>query len=82
MVIRRPAPLYAGLLVALGVTWAIPPGSLLTLSPVPRFLAALIIAFAPIILANMVFSQRFRIRFVVTQASGRVNFFYCLSTVH
>ncbi len=60
VVIRRPALLYAGLLVALGVTWAIPPGSLLTLSPVPRFLAAVIIAFAPIFLANMVFSQRFR----------------------
>ncbi len=60
VVIRRPALLYAGLLVALGVTWAIPPGSLLTLSPVPRFLAAVIIAFAPIFFANMVFSQRFR----------------------
>ncbi len=60
VVIRRPALLYAGLLVALGVTWAILPGSLLTLSPVPRFLAAVIIAFAPIFFANMVFSQRFR----------------------
>ena len=60
VVIRRPALLYAGLLVALGVTWAIPPGSLLTLSPVPRFVVAVIIAFAPIFLANMVFSQRFR----------------------
>ena len=60
VVIRRPALLYAGLLVALGVTWAIPPGSLLSLSPVPRFVVAVIIAFAPIFLANMVFSQRFR----------------------
>ncbi len=60
VVIRRPALLYAALLVALGVTWAIPPGSLLTLSPVPRFVVAVIIAFAPIFLANMVFAQRFR----------------------
>ena len=60
VVIRRPALLYASLLVALGVTWAIPPGSLLSLSPVPRFLVAVVIAFAPIFLANMVFSQRFR----------------------
>ena len=60
VVIRRPALLYAGLLVALGVSWAIPPGSLLTLSPLPRFVVAVIIAFAPIFLANMVFSQRFR----------------------
>jgi len=60
VVIRRPALLYAGLLVALGVSWAIPPGSLLALSPVPRFVVAVIIAFAPIFLANMVFAQRFR----------------------
>jgi len=60
VVIRRPALLYVGLLVALGVTWAIPPGSLLSLSPLPRFVLAVIIAFAPIFLANMVFSQRFR----------------------
>ena len=60
VVIRRPALLYVGLLAALVVAWAIPPGSLLSLSPVPRFVVAVIIAFAPIFLANMVFSQRFR----------------------
>jgi hypothetical protein len=60
VVIRRPALLYAGLLAALVVAWAVPPASLLSLSPVPRFVAAVIIAFAPIFLANMVFAQRFR----------------------
>ena len=60
VVVRRPALLYAGLLAALIVAWAIPPGALLALSPLPRFLAAVIIAFAPIFLANMVFAQRFR----------------------
>ena len=60
VVIRRPALLYAGLLAALVVAWAIPPGSLLSLSPLPRFIVAVIIAFAPIFLANMVFAQRFR----------------------
>ena len=60
VVIRRPALLYAGLLAALAVAWAVPPGSLLSLSPLPRFVVAVIIAFAPIFLANMVFAQRFR----------------------
>ena len=60
VVIRRPALLYAGLLAALAVSWAVPPGSLLSLSPLPRFVVAVIVAFAPIFLANMVFAQRFR----------------------
>jgi hypothetical protein len=60
VVVRRPALLYLGLLAALVVAWAVPPESLLTLSPLPRFVVAVIIAFAPIFLANMVFSQRFR----------------------
>jgi len=58
--IRRPALLYAGLLAALVVAWAVPPESLLSLSLLPRFIVAVIIAFAPIFLANMVFAQRFR----------------------
>jgi Spermine/spermidine synthase domain len=60
VVVRRPALLYAALIAALAVTWSIPPASLLTLAPAPRFVVAVIIAFAPIFLANMVFSQRFR----------------------
>jgi hypothetical protein len=58
--VRRPALLYLGLLAALVVAWAVPPSSLLSLAPLPRFVAAVAIAFAPIFLANMVFSQRFR----------------------
>jgi len=42
------------------VAWAVPPESLLTLSPLPRFAVAVVIAFAPIFVANMVFAQRFR----------------------
>ena len=60
VVFRRPALLYAALLAALIVAWAVPPSSLLSLSPLPRFVLAVIIAFAPIFLANMVFAQRFR----------------------
>jgi Spermine/spermidine synthase domain len=58
--VRRPALLYLCLLAALAVAWAVPPSALLSLSPLPRFVAAVAIAFAPIFLANMVFSQRFR----------------------
>ena len=60
VVVRRPALLYAALLGALIVAWAIPPSALLSLAPLPRFFVAVIIAFAPIFLANMVFAQRFR----------------------
>ena len=60
VVVRRPALLYAALLAALVVAWAVPPESLLTLSPLPRFAVAVVIAFAPIFAANMVFAQRFR----------------------
>jgi hypothetical protein len=60
--VRLPPPrvLYALLLVALAVAWAVPQDSLLELSPVPRFFAAVAIAFAPIFVANLVFAQRFR----------------------
>jgi len=58
--VRRVGLLYLCLLAALVVAWAVPPSALLALSPLPRFVAAVAIAFAPIFLANMVFSQRFR----------------------
>ena len=59
--VKLPPPwvLYVLLVVALAVAWSVPGDSLLTLSPVPRFFAAVAIAFAPIYLANLVFSQRF-----------------------
>src|SRR5438105_11389575 len=60
VVVRRPALLYLALLAALAGAWAVRPETLLTLSPVPRFVVAVVIAFTPIFLANMVFAQRFR----------------------
>jgi Spermine/spermidine synthase domain len=51
--------LYLALFAALVLAWAIPQDSLLSLSLVPRFFAAVGIAFAPIYLANLVFAQRF-----------------------
>jgi len=52
--------LYLALLVALGVAWVVQPELLLRLSVVPRFLVAIVIAFAPVFLANLVFARRFR----------------------
>ncbi len=60
VVIGRRAPLYLALLAALIVAWVVPPGRLLSLPDVPRFVLAVVLAFAPIFLANMVFAQRFR----------------------
>jgi hypothetical protein len=59
--VKLPPPpvLYLALFAALLVAWLVPQSSLLALSPVPRFFAAVAIAFAPIYLANLVFSQRF-----------------------
>jgi hypothetical protein len=59
-VVRRPGVLYVALLAALAAAWAVPPELLLSLSVYPRFAAAVLIAFTPIFLANMVFAQRFR----------------------
>jgi spermidine synthase len=55
----RPLLLYAGLLGALALSWLIPQSALLSLPVVPRFLAAVALAFTPIFLANLVFAQRF-----------------------
>ncbi|MEX0754801.1 MAG: spermidine synthase [Actinomycetota bacterium] len=55
-----PGVLYAVLLVCLAVAWTVRPDALLELSGVPRFLAASALAFAPVFVANLIFSQRFR----------------------
>ncbi len=55
----RPGLLYAPLLAALAAAWLIPPAALLELTVPVRFVAAVVIAFTPIFLANLVFAQRF-----------------------
>jgi MFS family permease len=61
---RRSLPpstvLFAALLLALLVAWVVRPGSLLSLSPTPRFVAGAALAFTPVFLANLIFAQRFR----------------------
>ena len=52
--------LSVALLVALGVAWLVPPDLLLSLTVVPRFVFAIVVAFAPVFLANLVFATRFR----------------------
>jgi len=52
--------LYGLLGASLVVAYATPPGALLDLAVVPRFLVAVALAFAPVFLANLIFSQRFR----------------------
>jgi hypothetical protein len=58
--LSRPAFLYAALLVMLGVSWVVPPASLLSLPMPARLAAATVVAFAPVFLANLVFARRFR----------------------
>jgi SAM-dependent methyltransferase len=56
----RPSVLYLLLLAALAAAWLVEPDALLRFSPVPRFALASALAFAPVFLANLIFSQRFK----------------------
>ena len=58
--LARPGLLYGALLASIALGLIIPPRLLLELAVVPRFFAAAALAFAPIFLANLVFSQRFK----------------------
>ncbi len=57
---RRPRLLYALLLFCLAVAWLVPLDSLLGLDFVPRFVCAVLLAFTPILIANLIFAQRFK----------------------
>jgi hypothetical protein len=56
----RPGVLYLILVATLVVAWSLPPDKLLGLAPVPRFVAGVAVAFAPVFLANLIFAQRFK----------------------
>jgi SAM-dependent methyltransferase len=58
--IKRPGMLYGGLFAALAVAFALPPESLLIDPPWLRYLLAGVVAFAPVFLANLVFTYSFR----------------------
>jgi len=55
-----PAPLYLALLASLAASWVLPSSWILQLDAAPRFGVAVVVAFTPIFLANLVFAQRFR----------------------
>jgi len=55
----RPERLYLALLAALVVAFVVPESFLLALPGPVRFVVAVVIAFAPIFIANLVFAQRF-----------------------
>jgi SAM-dependent methyltransferase len=57
---RHPERLYGVLLASLVVAFVLPSSLLLDLPLVPRFLAAVAVAFAPVFTANLVFTQRFK----------------------
>jgi hypothetical protein len=52
--------LYGLLAASLVLAWFVRPESLLSLGLIPRFAAATALAFVPVSLANLIFSQRFR----------------------
>ncbi|HEX4063933.1 MAG TPA: spermidine synthase [Streptosporangiaceae bacterium] len=60
--VKLPPPivLYPALIVSLAVAWVVPQADLLSLAAVPRFLAGCALAFAPVYLANLIFSQKFK----------------------
>jgi hypothetical protein len=56
----RPLVLYAFLLASVVASLVVPPAMLLQLPALPRLLAAVLVYFTPIFIANLVFAQRFR----------------------
>jgi hypothetical protein len=57
---RRPVWLYGVLVAFLAVAYTVPPTWVLSLAVPLRFLVAVALAFAPIFMANLVFTQRFK----------------------
>jgi hypothetical protein len=58
--VRRSQPLYALLFGALALAFVLPPEQLLLDPPWLRYMLAAVVAFAPVFLANMVFTFSFR----------------------
>ncbi len=60
VVFARAWPLYVLLLATVALNWAIPGRALLALPTPARLIVAVLLAFAPIFAANLVFARRFR----------------------
>jgi hypothetical protein len=57
---RKPVRLYVVLVAFLAMAYLVHPGWVLSLAIPERFLVAICLAFAPIFMANLVFTQRFK----------------------
>jgi SAM-dependent methyltransferase len=62
--------LYVLLFASLALAWAIPPSLLLSLAAGPRWLAASLLTFLPVFIANLVFAVRFKETASSTTAFG------------
>jgi spermine/spermidine synthase len=67
---KRPGMLYVALLGSLLVAWIVRPDQLLGIPPVPRFVVATAVTFAPVFLGNLIFADRFRAVAASTTAFG------------
>ena len=56
----RPGVLYLLLAASLALAYLVQPDRLLALEPVARFAAAGLVSFTPVLLANLIFAQRFK----------------------
>lgn len=66
----RQGVLYMFLFAALTVAWAVPADLLLAMPLAPRWVAATVVTFAPIFIANLIFAQRFAATASSTTAFG------------
>jgi hypothetical protein len=56
----RPGVLYLLLAASVSLAYLVQPDRLLALEPVARFIAAGLVSFTPVLLANLIFAQRFK----------------------
>jgi len=58
--VRRQGLLYVPLFASIAFAWVMPLGSLLDLSSIARFTAAVLVGFTPVFMGNLIFANRFR----------------------
>jgi hypothetical protein len=66
----RSSTLYGLLLLSLAVAWLVPPAELLGLAVPARWIAATLLTFTPVFIANLIFAQRFSRTASTTAAFG------------
>jgi hypothetical protein len=66
----RSSILYGLLLLSLAIAWLVPPAALLELTVPARWIAATVLTFTPVFIANLIFAQRFSETASTTAAFG------------